>query len=136
VNLARLTAFAAVCAVGVLVGRLQPRTDVWSGTDRRHGRLPNDCEIVATEAVARIAPTGAWVRILRVVFIDRGGVPQGHAVAVWQPPTAARVAMYDQYFCAGGCTLNLDVASHNPRQIGGAIARALNLAVIEAEFLE
>ena len=133
---------ALVCSSAFTLGRSwqrnRPAADVW--TEIRQPApsprdLPNDCEIVASEAASRIAATGAWVRIMHLTIRTREGLVAGHAVTVYQPPTCRNLAFYDQYIISGGGTVNLGIESRDAKVIAEAITRTTGPPVLEAHFI-
>jgi hypothetical protein len=94
--------------------------------------LPNDCAIVATEAAARLAATGVWTQVIFLKYFE----PQtkriyGHALVVWQPPTAHIVCIYD----ATG-TYDLATEKHDPAEIGKLWAVNEHVFLLDAHFLK
>lgn len=94
--------------------------------------LPNDCLIVASEAASRLAATGAWTRIVLIRFYNpRTKLTFSHALAVWQPPTAKAICVYDWHG-----TIELGTELHDYNNIAADFCKRANLRLIEAHFLQ
>ena len=134
-----LIALALSAAIGAVVTPAErdlPTSDVPSLTSAADVAaapeiLPNRCAIVATEAAARLAKTGAWTRILFIHFIEPGtGELLGHAVVVWQPPTSTQNCVYDE---AG--THDLNTSIREPGPIAAQLSKRLRKRIVAAKFL-
>lgn len=66
--------------------------------------LPNECAIVATEAVARLRKAGIDARILEIAYLQHFDL-SSHAMVVWRLPGSDRIAIYDDYFLGGTIVL-------------------------------
>lgn len=93
--------------------------------------LQQDCVITATEAVARLAPTASWSRILLLRYTRQNGVTYNHALAVWIAPTSTNVCSYDK---TG--TLELPTQSRDANVIGATYCKAIGVLFRSADFLK
>lgn len=94
--------------------------------------LQQDCVITATEAIARLAPTASWSRILLLRYVQpQSGKTYNHALAVWIAPTSTRVCCYDR-----SGTLEIQTQSRDPVVIGRTYCKAIGVLCKGAAFLE
>lgn len=85
--------------------------------------LPNECAIIASEAVVRLQAAGAHAEMLQIVIVDTGSIDApvtGHMLAVWQVVPDGVVFIYDDYY------LRATLSTRLHKLDAATIARYLN----------